>query len=208
MTTPTGVSFATLLDLLEGRLDDAEASQVSARVANGDRRTQAAVHWLQGFLATARAFPAPEPPPIIRQNLRQHFVRWSKAQAALRAGPDAVDATLLFDSRQDLALAGFRGGEESDDAYHLAFTTDGADLVIDVRRTTDSQVRLDGQVLLGDPAAAPVFAAEVTGPGFRMRTVDGDELGRFTVPEVPVGRCRLEVGNGEIILRAELDLTA
>ncbi len=208
MTTPTRPSFATLLDWLEGRLDADEAAQVSIRVANGDRRIKATVHWLQGFLATARAFPAPEPPPVIRQNLRQHFLRWSRAQAALRVRPDLVEASLLFDSRQDLALAGFRGGEDVTDAYHLAFTTDVADLVIDVRVTATGQVRLDGQVLPGDPAAAPVFAAEARGRGFRVRTVDGDELGRFTLAAVPVGRCRLEVGNGETILRAELDLTA
>jgi hypothetical protein len=207
MTTPTGLSFATLLDWLEGRLDPAEASQVSAQVAEADGRTRAAVVWLQSFLATTRAFPAPEPPPIVRQNLRQHFVRWSKAQAALRARPEPVAASLLFDSRQDLALAGFRSGDEADEAYHLAFTTDVADLVIDVRRIADGQVRLDGQVLPGNPAAAPVFAAEAVGQGFRVRTVDGDELGRFTLPEVPAGPCRLEVSNGETILRAEVDLT-
>ena len=207
MTTPNAPSFATLLDWLEGRLDAAEASQVSAKVADGDRRTRAAVHWLQGFLATARAFPAPEPPPIIRQNLRQHFVRWRKAQVALRAEPDVVDAGLLFDSRQDLVQAGVRGGEETEGAYHLAFTTDVADLVIDVRRIGDGRLRLDGQVLPGDPAAAPVFTAEATAPGFRLRTVDGDELGRFTLPGVSAGRCRLEVSNGETMLRAELDLT-
>ena len=208
MTTPAGPSFATLLDWLEGRLDATEASQVSARVAEGDGRTRAAVQWLQGFLATVEAFPAPEPPPIIRQNLQQHFVRWSKARAALRADPHLVDATMLFDSRQDLALAGLRGGGETDDAYHLAFTADVADVVIDVRRIADGQVRLDGQVLVGDPAAAPVFAAEAAGPGFRVRTVDGDELGRFTLPNVPAGHCRLTVSNGETLLRAELDLTA
>ena len=208
MNTPAGPSFGTLLDWLEGRLDPTEASQVSGSVAEGDSRTRAAVQWLQSFLVTAQAFPAPEPPPIIRQSLRQHFVRWSKARAALRAEPHLVDATMLFDSRQDLALAGFRGGGETDDAYHLAFTADVADLVIDVRRIADGQVRLDGQVLVGDPAAAPVFAAEAAGPGFRVRTVDGDELGRFTLPEVPAGFCRLTVSNGETLLRAELDLTA
>ena len=208
MTGPTRPSFATLLDWLEGRLDAGEAAQVAARVASADRRTQATVRWLQGFLATARAFPAPEPPPIVRQNLRQHFVRWSKAQAALRAEPQVVHANLLFDSRQDLALAGFRAGDDADEAYHLAFTTDVADLVIDVRRIAHGQVRLDGQVLLSDPGAAPVFAAEAIGPAFRVRTVDGDDLGRFTLPELPAGRCRLELGNGETLLRAELDLTA
>ena len=171
MTTPAGPSFGTLLDWLEGRLDATEASQVSGSVAEGDSRTQAAVQWLQGFLVTARAFPAPEPPPIIRQNLRQHFVRWSKARAALRPDPHLVDATLLFDSRQDLALAGVRGGDEPEDAYHLAFTSDVADLVVDVRRIGDGQVCLDGQVLLGDTSAAPVFAAKAAGPEFIVRTV-------------------------------------
>jgi hypothetical protein len=208
MTTPGGPSFATLLDWLEGRLDSEQAAKVAALVADGDSRTQATVQWLQGFLATARSFPAPEPPPIVRQNLRQHFARWSAARAALRAEPHEVDATLLFDSRQDLALAGVRGGDETEEVYHLAFTADVGDLVIDVRRVSDGQVRLDGQVLLGNPAAAPVFTAQAAGPGFTVRTVDGDELGRFTLPEVPTGRCRLEVSNGEIILRAELELTA
>ena len=126
----------------------------------------------------------------------------------MRAEPQLVHATPLFDSRQDLALAGFRGGDEAEKSYHLAFTTDVGDVVIDVRRIADGQVRLDGQVLLGDPTAAPVFAAAATGPGFRVRTVDGDDLGRFTLPEVPAGPCRLELSNGEILLRAELDLTA
>jgi hypothetical protein len=208
MTTSGEPSFATLLDWLEGRLDSEHAAQVLAWVAEGDSRTQASVQWLQGFLATARAFPAPAPPPIVRQNLRQHFVRWSKARAALRADPQLVDATLLFDSRQDLALTGVRGGDEPEEAYHLAFTTDVADLVLDVRRIGNGQVRLDGQVLLGDTSGAPVFAAEAAGAEFIVRTVDGDELGRFTLLEVPAERCRLEVSNGEILLRAELDLTA
>jgi hypothetical protein len=207
MTAPQAPSFATLVDWLEGRLDAAEAAQVSAKVGKADRRTRAAVHWLQGFLATAQAFPAPEPPPIIRQNLRQHFLRWRKAQIALRAEPDVVHAGLLFDSRQDLVQTGVRGGQQADGAYHLAFTTDVADLVIDVQRIGNDRVRLDGQVLPGDPAAAPVFTAEVIGQGFRLRTVDGDELGRFTLPGVPTGRSRLEVSNGETTLRAGLDLT-
>jgi hypothetical protein len=207
MTGPARPTFETLLDWLDGRLDGEQASQVSAQVAEGDGRTRSSVRWLQGFLATARRFPAPEPPPIIRQHLRQHFLRWSKARAALRAEPHLLDATLLFDSRQDLVLAGVRGGEEAEDTYHLAFTTDVGDLVVDVRRVGKGELRLDGQVLLTDAAAASVFSAQAAGLGYTVRTVDGDELGRFTLPEVPAGRCRLEVSNGEIILRTELDLT-
>lgn len=201
-------SFATLLDWLEGRLDTDQRAQVSARVAAGDGRTQSAVGWLRSFLGLAQAFPAPEPPPIVRQNLRQHFLRWHKAQEALRAGPLLVEGALLFDSRQDLALVGVRGGDETEETYHLAFTTEVADLVLDVRRVAAGQVRLDGQVLPGDPAAAPVFTAKAAGPGFTVRTVDGDELGRFTLAGVPAGPCRLEVSNGETTVRTVLNLTA
>lgn len=200
-------SFATLIDWLEGRLDTDESARVSARLAAGDGRTRSAVRWLQDFLGMARAFPAPEPPPIVRQNLRQHFLRWHKAQEALRAGPLLVEAALLFDSRQDLAVAGVRGAAETDEAYHLAYTTAGCDLVVDVRRVADGRVRLDGQVLPGDPEAAPVFSAEASGSGFTVRTVDGDELGRFTLADVPAGPCRLEVSNGETTLRTKLNLT-
>ena len=201
-------SFATLLDWLEGRLDPDTASQVSDHVASGDRRTRSRVRWLTDFLGIARAFPAPEPPPVVRQHLRQYFRRWHKAQEALRADPLVVQAAVLFDSRQDLALAGVRGGDESDEAYHLAFTTAVGDLVVDVRRVADGRVRLNGQVLPGDPEAAPVFTAEAAGRGFSVRTVDGDELGRFTLAEVPAGPCRLEVSNGDMTVWAALHLTS
>ena len=63
-------------------------------------------------------------------------------------------------------------------------------------------------VLFVSAAGAPVFSAQAAGLGYTVRTVDGDELGRFTLAEVPAGRCRLEVSNGEIVLRTDLDLTA
>ena len=201
-------SFGTLLDWLEDRLDRPAAAQVADQVAGGDARTRSRVRWLRGFLGTARAFPAPEPPPAVRQHLRQYFRRWHKAQEALRAHPLVVEADLLFDSRQDLALAGVRGGAESEEAYHLAFTTAVGDLVVDVRRVADGRVRLDGQVLPGDPEAAPVFTAEASGTGFRVRTVDGDDLGRFTLADVPAGPCRLEVSNGDMTVWAALHLSA
>jgi hypothetical protein len=202
---PDHPGFATLLDWLEGRLDPDTAGQVAAHVALADERTRGTVDWLQGFLETARALPLHEPPPIVRQSLSQHFDSWRRVRAGPRPRPREVRARLTFDSRQDLALAGVRSGAADDAAVHLVYSTEEGDLLIDAYRLGGGMVRLDGQVLLAGPPQAPVFEASVTGKDFTARTMDGDELGRFCIRDVPEGRCRLRASNGLITIVADLD---
>ena len=80
---PARLDLRTLLDWLEGRLDTERAERVAAQVAEADEQTLRMVQWLRGFLATARDLPLEEPPPIVRQSLKQYFARWSRAPAAL-----------------------------------------------------------------------------------------------------------------------------
>lgn len=199
--------FDELLDWLEGRLPPTAADRLAARVATAGEATRDTVAWLRRFLATAQDFPLHEPPPIVRQNLAQHFARWSRAQAELGQRPREVRARLLFDSRQDLALAGVRAGADDGDAAHLAYTTDDGDLLLDVYRTGQDRIRLDGQVLLADPGDAPVFEATLTAPGATVRTKDGDELGRFRLAGVPEAPCELRASNGLITIVADVDLS-
>ena len=117
---PGRPDFRTLLDWLEGRLDADGAERVAAQVAEADERTLRTVDWLRGFLTTARELPLEEPPPIVRQNLKQYFARWSRAQAVLAQKPRSVHAGLLSGRRQDVALAGVATGD--DDAIHLLHT--------------------------------------------------------------------------------------
>lgn len=84
---PGRPDFRTLLDWLEGRLEADRAERVAAQVAEADERTLRTVDWLRGFLTTASELPLEEPPPIVRQSLRQYFARWSRAQAALGQYP-------------------------------------------------------------------------------------------------------------------------
>ena len=198
--------FALLLDWLEGRLEPAEAAEVAALVDRADARTQGLVDWLRGFLAAARALPLHQPPPIVRQSLAQYFARWSRARAELDQQPRLVHARLLFDSRQDLAATGVRAGVDCGETVHLAYTTEAGDLLLDVYELGPDRVRLDGQVLLAEPEGAPVFQASVTGPGFVLRTIDGDALGRFSLPDVPRGPCQLRASNGVLTIVVELNL--
>lgn len=86
---PGRPGFRTLLDWLDGRLDADRAERVAAQLAEADERTLRTVDWVRGFLTTARELPLEEPPPVVRQRLKQYFARWSQAHAGL--GDDAVE---------------------------------------------------------------------------------------------------------------------
>ena len=200
--------FSLLVDWAEGRLDPATAGEVSTAVAAGDPKTAADVTWLREFHDLARAMPLHQPPPMIKQNLSRYFKRWSKARATLEQPLLELEASLLFDSRLDLAPVGVRGPHDSEGHVHLAYTTDRADLVLDVSRVGGSDVRLDGQVLLTDDGQAPIFEAAVTGPSGTTRTVDGDALGQFSLAGVPQDANQLRVTNGDLAITVALDLRA
>lgn len=87
---PGRPSFRTLLDWLDGRLDADRATRVAAQVAEADERTLRTVDWVRGFLTTARELPLEEPPPIVRQRLKQYFVRW-RSRSHAEPGEDAMD---------------------------------------------------------------------------------------------------------------------
>jgi hypothetical protein len=118
---PGRPGFRTLLDWLEGRLDAVRAERVTVQVAEADERTLRTVDWLRGFLTTARELPLEEPPPIVRQSLKQYFARWSRAQAVPGQMPHLVYVELLLDSRQDVPLAGVRPAA-GDDTIGLVCT--------------------------------------------------------------------------------------
>ncbi len=206
MTGEGRPDVATLLDWIEGRLGDEESAAVAEQMADADERTWGTVDWLRGFLGTAAALPLHDPPPVVRQNLNQHFARWRQARAVLEQTARIFSASLTFDSRRDLDMAGARAADVSEAVFNLAYTADPADLVLDVRRLGRGRVQVDGQVLTPDPGSAPIFQTSVRGEHFEARTVDGDELGRFSLPDVPDDVRELRTTNGEITIIADLDL--
>ncbi len=198
-----------LIDWMEGRLDPATDARVAKAVAaaGADSRTARTVEWLQGFLELARSAPVYDVPPIVRQNLRQHFQHRTQARAQVQRPPFEQDAFLIFDSRRELAPSGVRGVADVGKTWHLAFTTEHADVMVDVRRISEYLVRLDGQVLLSETAeGGPVFEAEILGNDVRERTVDGDEFGRFRLSSVPDTATELRMSNGVTLITAPLDL--
>ena len=102
-------------------------------VRRADARTLALIEWLRGFVRLGKQFPIEDVPAIVRQRLQVHYLRWRDTEAAVNEEIRHFDAHVLFDSRTGPVLTGVRGSAP-DDVLHIAFTSDGADIVLDVRR--------------------------------------------------------------------------
>jgi hypothetical protein len=101
--------------------------------------------------------------------------------------PDAALAALLLDSAVAGAPAGVRADPEDGQPRLLSF--DSGDITIDVEVAVDAgRVRLVGQV--SDPVVAPLLVRHAGGEWSGAT----DQLGRFTVPDLPVGPLRIRWG--------------
>ena len=151
-------------------------------------------HWLTQLAQAAETLPLPDVPAVVSQDLRQMF-----GEAAL---VEAYRATLIRDSRHHRPLVGVRGGTAADD-WSMLYTSEAADVVIDIWPREDGNFDLEGHVM-ERRAADSAYRARVTGPV--EVHVDGDRLGRFSVPSLLPGSYRIVVGNGEIELSFDADL--
>ena len=191
--------FATVIDWVEGRLEPAAAAHV-ADAAGRDPRVREIVSWLRGFHAAAAALPLVDPQSRRRPSLAPGD----------REEPVEVVARVLFDSRQDLAVADLRvdaaDAADAADIAHLAFTSDPADVLLDVRRLGPGRVRIEGRVLAADDVDR-AYAVEATGPRMTaVRSAGGDQDGRFRLAELPDRVERLRLDGGGLVLVLQFDV--
>ena len=199
-------NLAVLADWLEGRLGEEQAAEVADAVEH-DSGLADDVAWIRGLVRAREQLPLVDPPALLRQRLEQEFRRRNGASPA--PGPDAPGAVtppLVFDSRRDqLALALRAAGEADGDVVDLVWRSDDVEVVVRARSTSNDRVRLSGQVLTDLAADAPVFEAHASGPAGEVRSVDGDEHGRFRI-DVRRDSERLRLSNGELSVEVPLDL--
>jgi len=151
--------------------------------------------WLEELVRAADDLPLPDVPDVVRQDLRQMF-----------EDPPLVEvcvARLLRDSRLHERHAGVRGAGTAT-GWTMVYTSRAADVVIDVWPRDDDDVELEGHVMAH---SSDELAYRVRLEGPVEAHVDGDRLGRFTVPSLPRGRYKVTVGNGRIELTLDADLT-
>lgn len=87
MEQKEAISFALLVDWVEGRLPEDEAAQVSRALQDAGRATQTTVAWLRAFREMSEEIEVAAPPPVLRRELSELFQKEGQisreAQAAL-----------------------------------------------------------------------------------------------------------------------------
>ncbi len=197
--------LGAVMDWVCGRVGDLEVQREFTEAALHDAELRTDIEWALRLRQSATDLPLLDPPPLLRQRLRQQFRHWASAQDLPEPSVLELSATLVFDSRQDRLAVGMRGTGPHDGTIHLVWRTEIAELVVQARRQDSGLVHLDGQVLLAHSTSAPVFEVSVHGPGIAVRAIDGDVLGRFHT-RVPDTVNQLVLTNGELTLYAPLDL--
>jgi hypothetical protein len=196
-----------LADWIEGKLGPGEAKYVEEAVA-ADLSAQRAVDWLQRFVTVADTFPLHTPPPVVRQRLNQLFLERRVGRPPRDRQMAQWPAELQYDSRQDRELAGVRGATIRQRTAHLAYVCDVADVVLDLIPTGRGTTTINGQVLLATgEGGPPIFTATAYGSSSQFRTIEGDDLGRFHLPDVPLDVDRMMVENGELTITFPLKVS-
>ena len=203
MSAPRPRDLARVADWVDGRLSEPESAELAATIAD-DRGLQGDLEWLEDLHRTAEMLPQVAGPPLLRQLLRQRFRRWARTQAGVPKTAIELFPLPVFDSRRDRVALSVRSAGALGEAVHLAWRTELAELVVDARPMGAGRYRLAGQVLLDHATSSPVFDATAKGAGILVRSVDGDDVGRFHL-DVPAGITELIVSNGEITISAGLD---
>ena len=178
--------LARVLD--QDSLDRAARDLEAFENAGGD------THWLAQVVEAADRLPLPEVPAILTQDLKNLI-----ADDHLTS---VVEARLVSDTRIHRALAGVRGADATD-GWSMSFTSETADLVVDVWPKGSGQLAVEGHVM-AHGAATSAYRASAVGP--HTVQAEGDRLGRFDLGVLPPGRYDLVVSNGLMELSAVLDL--
>ncbi len=92
---------------------------------------------------------------------------------------------------------------DAGERVQLSFVSPVADVVLDIAPTGPDRVTLRGQVLPRRPMPG-AFQAVAHGPRGSVSTIEGDELGGFTLEDVPTDAEIVVLSNDELTIEVPL----
>lgn len=186
MSKSPPLTFARLLDWVEGKLSEKEATLVAAQVAGADEATQARVAWLREFIQISASTVLAPPPPEIRELLMRRF----EAYRQKRSQPGLLQrlvAALTFDSGLQPATAGLRAAAQAA-PRQLIYTTDAAEIALNIQpRAFDQLLNVSGQIFPNRATRPDAFSVQLLRDMVEISLTTSDELGEFFLDAVPPG---------------------
>ena len=194
-----------LLNWLEGRLSETEAAQIAQRVAVADEATQQTVSWLKAFIRRSHASLLVPPPAAARAAVRNMIKARQAQQPSLLRRLVAALAPPPPGSR--LVTSGLRGANIRAVQRQLTYTTELADVVVNIQPTSisttpgrEKQLDMKGQIFLADAADGldvQRVVVQLLREGGEMGLTVPNELGEFSFEAIPPGSYEIILSAGQ-----------
>lgn len=185
MSTNNIITFAHLLDWIEGRLSAEDAANIEKSMTTATASQRADLAWLTAFHRLSQETVLATLPDGARANLAARFSQYAENRhrsAAERPGfLQRMMAALTFDSVQQPMPEGLRSSDKAQ-LRQLVYSVDAVDIVLNIQpRSEDDGFDLLGQIL---PKRADF---DLTTSSIQLRQKSGDtiidvpdELGEFS----------------------------
>lgn len=202
------ISFARLVDWIEGSLSAVEADQVAAQVGRGDRSMLETVDWLRKFYTLSRRTVL-VPSHAMDTQLVERFRGW----ASNRQQPSnwqRLVATLQFDSQNQLARAGARAVDLNRSARQLIFNSAVGDISLYIRpRAHDAFLDINGQIFPSNEQQFSALTINLLQGNLQFGLTAADDLHEFEFERVPAGTYQMTLHTEQCeILVSPIELSA
>lgn len=193
-------SFERLIDYLDNRLPEAEASRVATHLAGNCAVCGESRDWYQRVRIVAASDDTLAPPPwVLKRAVRIFEMQRDRPRLAVRIG-QAI-ASLVFDSLARPALAGVRSTETAN--RQLLYCAGDYSLDLQIAPSEHTRADLIGQVLKeSDPTFESVsgLKLDIARGGKIVCSAVTDEMGEFKVSGMEQGvyDLRVELFEGSI----------
>ena len=196
MTGPKEIGFERLADWAEGRLSEEEARAMTEQLERADDETRARAEWLRAFALASGRTNLAAPPREVRENLSRRFAAYAEGvrePGLLRR----VVATLSFEGGMQPAL-GVRSARTGEAPGQLVYSTDVAEIALNVHPRPGGKVDLDGQLFPAGDAEPGGFVVQLLSGGSDVGITTTDELGEFGFEAIVRGEYEILVSNDEV----------
>jgi hypothetical protein len=191
-------AFEELADWVDGRLSAARSSDLESRLHDLDPALLDDLTWLEAFSKVRAEVAVGSAPERSRGILAERFRQYA-ALRATRPWSRLALGRLRFDSAAVPSVAGIRSFGFIDCPRHLVYTTDVADVAVDVHRHSyDNRLDVMGQLFPSAGFLPGAFKVRLSRGADSVGVSNTDELGEFLFPDIQPGDYHMILSTGNV----------